>query len=238
MVPGEHKLPQHVGPPLAAEFGVSKYYMRGLWDNVVDQFTCGHTLDVGVATRCGRPSELTPTKMAAIHSINSDNPSSTVRQVTIKMATKGLNNSTSTINRWLDDMGAMPNRRWIKSKLKSLQEVWRMHFVCDQADQKRGVYTSMANTIHMDETWFYVMADGERVRVFPHEDDSNLPGFPTVQHKSHVPKTMIIAVNAHPDSAHGFDGKLGVWRVCVRQEQQTGQARTIKRGVCMSRIVL
>ncbi|CAN0046543.1 unnamed protein product, partial [Choristocarpus tenellus] len=71
----------------------------------------------------------------------------------------------------------------------------------------------MANTIHVDETWFYVMADRERVRVFPHEDDSDLPGSSTVQHKSHIPKTMIIAGNACPDSAHSFDGKVGVWRV-------------------------
>ncbi|CAM9768275.1 unnamed protein product [Choristocarpus tenellus] len=26
---------------------------------------------------------------------------------------------------------------------------------------------------------------------------------------------MIIAANAHPDSTHSFDGKLGVWRVCA-----------------------
>ncbi|CAM9450151.1 unnamed protein product [Choristocarpus tenellus] len=72
----------------------------------------------------------------------------------------------------------------------------------------------MANTIHVAETWFCVMADGERFRVFPHEGDSDLPGPPTVQHKSRISKTMIIATNAHPVSAHRFDRKLGVWRVC------------------------
>ncbi|CAM9307431.1 unnamed protein product [Choristocarpus tenellus] len=113
-----------------------------------------------------------------------------------------------------------------------------MDFVCDQVDRKRGVYTSMANTIHVDETWFYVMTDGERVRVFPHEDDSDLPGSPNVQHKSHIPKIMIIAANARPDSTHSFDGKLGIWCVCVCQKRQTGQARTIKKGMCMSRTVL
>ncbi|CAM9898840.1 unnamed protein product [Choristocarpus tenellus] len=71
------------------------------------------------------------------------------------------------------------------------------------------------NAIRVEEVWFYVMADGERVRVFPHEDDSDLPGSPTVQHKSHIPQTMIIAVNACPDSTHSFDGKLGVWHVCA-----------------------
>ncbi|CAM9863900.1 unnamed protein product [Choristocarpus tenellus] len=84
---------------LAAEFGVSKRYMRGLWENVADHLARGHTLDLGVTARSGQPSELTPTKMAAIHSINSDNRSSTVHQMTMKMTTKGLNYSTSTINR-------------------------------------------------------------------------------------------------------------------------------------------
>ncbi|CAM9274856.1 unnamed protein product [Choristocarpus tenellus] len=82
------------------------------------------------------------------------------------------------------------------------------------------------------------MADGKRVRVFPHEDDSDLPGSPTVQHKSHIPKSMIIATNTCPNSARSFDGRLSVWRVCVCQKRQTGQIRTIKGGKCMSRTVL
>ncbi|CAM9998629.1 unnamed protein product [Choristocarpus tenellus] len=73
----------------------------------------------------------------------------------------------------------------------------------------------MVNMILVDETWFYVMVDGERVGVFPHEDDSYFPGSPTVQHKSHIPKSMIISANARLDSANRFDGKLGVWCVCA-----------------------
>ncbi|CAM9140589.1 unnamed protein product [Choristocarpus tenellus] len=62
------------------------------------------------------------------------------------------------------------------------------------------------------------MADGVRVRVrvFPYEDDGDLPGSPPVHYKSHIPKAMIIAANALSGSAQGldgFDGKLGVW--CV-----------------------
>ncbi|CAM9849999.1 unnamed protein product, partial [Choristocarpus tenellus] len=91
-----------------------------------------------------------------------------------------------------------------------------MDFVCDQVAWKGCVYASMANTIHVGETWFYVINDGKRVRTFPHGDDSDLPRPPTVQDKSHIHKTMIIAVaNAPPDSAHSFDGKLDVWRVCA-----------------------
>ncbi|CAM9980098.1 unnamed protein product [Choristocarpus tenellus] len=73
-----------------------------------------------------------------------------------------------------------------------------MDIMCDQMDRKRGVYASMAIIIHVDETWFYVMTDKERVGVLLDEDDSDLPGSATVQHKSHIPKTMIIAANALP----------------------------------------
>ncbi|CAM9491148.1 unnamed protein product, partial [Choristocarpus tenellus] len=102
---------------------------------VTDQLTRGHMLDVGVTARSRRPLELTLTNMATIHTINSNKCSSSVRQVIMKMATKGLNSRTSTINRLLDDMEGMPNHCWIKPKLKWWQKVWRMDFVCDQVDR-------------------------------------------------------------------------------------------------------
>ncbi|CAM9477904.1 unnamed protein product, partial [Choristocarpus tenellus] len=64
------------------------------------------------------------------------------------------------------------------------------------------VCTPPWGTRSMDETWFYVIADRERVGVFPHEDDGDLAGSPTLQYKSHIPKTMINPANARPDSAH------------------------------------
>ncbi|CAM9347377.1 unnamed protein product [Discosporangium mesarthrocarpum] len=47
----------------------------------------------------------------------------------------------------------------------------------------------MFNVIHIDETWFYLMVYGQKVRVFAVED---MPGAPKLQHKSHVPKFMFI----------------------------------------------
>ncbi|CAM9508397.1 unnamed protein product [Choristocarpus tenellus] len=148
MVPGEHKLPQQVGQALAAEFGVSESYMQGLLEDVADQLARGHTLDLGMAACSGWPSELTSTKMVAIHSINSDNPSPTVPQVTMKMAAKGPNYWTSTINRSLDDMGDIPNDRWIKPKLKivakrmenGLKIKWTGNVVCTSPWRTRSIW--------------------------------------------------------------------------------------------------
>ncbi|CAM9531068.1 unnamed protein product [Discosporangium mesarthrocarpum] len=57
----------------------------------------------------------------------------------------------------------------------------------------------MFNTIHVDETWFYLMVDDQKVRMFPGEDK---PGAPTVEPKSHIPKAIFITANGQPDSAH------------------------------------
>ena len=58
--------------------------------------------------------------------------------------------------------------------------------------------------------------------MFPGED---IPGSPRVQHKSHVPKIMIIVANARPDPTHNFDGKIGIWRICVMKTAQRSSKR-------------
>ena len=68
-------------------------------------------------------------------------------------------------------------------------------------------------------TWFYVMSDGEHPRYFPGEIVDKAP---TIQHKSHIPKVMAIVANARLDPSHGFDGKIGIWRVCGEKVTEKG----------------
>ncbi|CAN0111437.1 unnamed protein product [Pylaiella littoralis] len=70
------------------------------------------------------------------------------------------------------------------------------------------------------------MREKEKVQVFPGEE---VPGPPRVQHKSHLPKIMVIVANARPDPAHNFDGKIGIWRICVIKTAQRSSKRR-KRG--------
>ena len=53
----------------------------------------------------------------------------------------------------------------------------------------------------------------------------DIPGSPRVQNKSHVPKIMIIVVNVRPDPTHNFDGKIGIWRICVMKTAQRSSKR-------------
>ncbi|CAN0371463.1 unnamed protein product [Pylaiella littoralis] len=80
--------------------------------------------------------------------------------------------------------------------------------------------------VHVDESWFYLMREKENVRVFPGEE---VLGAPRVQHKSHLPKIMVIVANARPDPAHNFDGKIGIRRICVIKTAQRASERR-KRG--------
>ncbi|CAM9741400.1 unnamed protein product, partial [Sphacelaria rigidula] len=50
-----------------------------------------------------------------------------------------------------------------------------------------------------------------------------------VQHKSHLPKIMVIVANARPDPSHNFDGKIGIWRICVLKTAKRSSKRR-KRG--------
>ena len=74
----------------------------------------------------------------------------------------------------------------------------------------------------MDESWFFLLKDEEKIHMFPGED---IPGSPRVQHKSHVPEIMIVVANARPDPTHTFDGKIGIWRICVMKTAQRSSKR-------------
>ena len=56
----------------------------------------------------------------------------------------------------------------------------------------------------------------------------DIPGSPRVQHKSHVPKIMVIVANARPDPAHNFDGN---WHLAhLRHENGPAQLEEEEGG--------
>jgi hypothetical protein len=154
---------------------------------------------------------LTPTKETALVEANVSNRRGTVRQIHSKVKESGLGVSQSSVFRWFKSMGAVSKRRWIKPAVTFEQRWNRLNFVVNQVDDRCMRYPSAFNTIHVDETWFYLMSDGEHARYFPGEVVDSAP---TVQHKSHIPKVMAIVANARPDPNHEFDGKIGIWRIC------------------------
>ena len=86
--------------------------------------------------------------------------------------------------------------RCIKPSLSESEKKRRIDFICDRVDEVTGNFLDKFNVIHLDESWFFLPRDKEKIRMFPGED---IPGSPRVQHKSHAPKIMIIVANARPE---------------------------------------
>ena len=73
-----------------------------------------------------------------------------------------------------------------------------------------GIYSPMYDRVHIDEKWFYLLADGG-ARYAPDGDDAE---FVCCTHKNHIPKVMFLCAVARPRKfADGtkWDGKIGVW---------------------------
>lgn len=83
----------------------------------------------------------------------------------------------------------------INPSLSKSQKNHRIDFICDQR-----------NVVNMDESWYFLLKDKEKIRMFP---DKATPGRPGVQRKGRVPTIVIIVAKARPDPSHNFDGKVG-----------------------------
>ncbi|CAM9504379.1 unnamed protein product, partial [Laminaria digitata] len=138
----------------------------------------------------------------------------------------GLEFGLETVRRWFEKEGAVKKARRIKPSLSEAQKKRRTDYICDQVDETAGNYFDMGNVIHLDESWFFLLKPKETVRIFPGE---TISGSPRVQHKSPLPKIMVIVANARPDPSHNFDGEIGIWRICILKTAERSSKRR-KRG--------
>lgn len=224
--PGKRRVPKGSLDPICKRYGVGPEYPSKLWKTVRSQIDDTQEVDLSNNKRSGRPSLLTPTKAAALRKVNKQNRSFTLRQVSDQLKDIGLEYGAETVRRWFMKEGAVKVARRIKPSLSPAQKKRRIDFICDQVDETTGEFLDQGNVIHLDESWFFLLRDKEKVRIFPGEE---IPGAPRVQHKSHLPKIMVIVANARPDPSHDFDGKIGIWRICVmKTAERSSKGR--KRG--------
>lgn len=114
-----------------------------------------------------RPCLLTPTKKAALVKANMADQRETVRHIHRKVKDSGMGVSHASVFVWLKTTGAVSRRRCIKPSLASYQ-IWnRLLIVVNQVDTMMMSFSSAFNVIHVDQTWFCLMVDGERARYFP-----------------------------------------------------------------------
>ncbi|CAN0351453.1 unnamed protein product, partial [Laminaria digitata] len=212
--------------PIGDRYGVGPEYPSKLWKNAKAQMDATQEVDLSNSTRTGRPSLLTPTKVATLKSVNKKNRSFTLRQVSDQLKEIGLEYGTETVRWWFNKEGAAKVARRIKPSLSPAQKLRRIDFICDQVDETTGDFLDQFNVVHVDESWFFFLRTKEKIRMFPGE---HIPGAPRVQRKSHLPKIMIIVANARPDPTHNFDGKIGIWRICVMKTAERSSKKR-KRG--------
>ena len=79
--PGKVRMPKGALYPICKRYGVSPRYPPMLWESVEDQIDANQEVDLSSEERKGRPSLLTPTTVAALKKVNSQNRPFTLRQV-------------------------------------------------------------------------------------------------------------------------------------------------------------
>jgi len=63
--------------------------------------------------------------------------------------------------------------------------------------------------VDVDEKYFHTVASNRPLKVPP----GTIAPTTEVQHKSHVPKVLVLSAIAKPNLRHKFDGKVGFWRI-------------------------
>ena len=90
--------------------------------NVRSQIDSTQGLDLSSKKRKGRPSLLTPTKVAALRTVNKQNRSFTLMQVSDQRKDNGLDYGTETVRRWFFKERAAKVARRIKPSLSQAQK--------------------------------------------------------------------------------------------------------------------
>ena len=128
--------------------------------------------------------------------------------------------SLTTVWRWAKVKGFARTSRWIKPKLSDQHKLNRIKYVLEQVqdlDADHPRFTNMFDRVHIDEKWFYLLANGTTIILGP---DEELPARPVVQHKSHVPKAMFVSVIGRPNPNFNFDGL-----VCIESCTEVVEAK-------------
>ena len=97
--PGNVRRPKGALDPICKRYGVSPRHPPMLWKNVKEQIDANQEVDLSSKERKGRPSLLTPTKVAALKKVNSQNRSFTLRQVSDQLDDLGLEYGAPTLLR-------------------------------------------------------------------------------------------------------------------------------------------
>lgn len=184
---------------------VSKSTACDIWAKYSLQRDAGGTINLSRAKRGGRPS-LRGAKWAGV--LESLPPP---KRTSLRRWAKAAGVDHATLWRWAKRMEVKRHRRFIKPALTAAHKSQRVAYIRCQVtddDPRHPVYHDHFDVVHVDEKWFYLLADGQSILLAPGETP---PKCPKVKHKSHIPKAMFVAVAARPQPQRAFDGKIGIF---------------------------
>lgn len=171
--------------------------------------------------RCGRHSKLTNDLRQVYIKIGQEYANMwlrlTVRILQIELSKAHFHLSLITISHHLKLMNSKIHNIKIKPDLSPSQKNTRLNFILNMADRSHGLerpehhYKDQYDTVHVDETWFYLNYIQNKILVF---DGIVIPDAPTTRHRSHIVKVMFLVAMARPrkfPEGNDFDGKIGLW---------------------------
>lgn len=203
------KLPAGLIGDLAREYDVDKRTIQRIGLSFRTELPGQDGIDLHRHRRkvCGRPKmplSAIKSRIAAISPCKRRN----IRGMAIKAEL-----APTTMFKALKRLKAHKCRRWLRPCLSEKQKLARLEWIVGLAE-KRGRewdFPDFDHWVHVDEKWFYLVKDGERIYVLPEEAP---PGAPRVQNKRFITKVMFLAAIGRPHRHHNgraFDGKVGIW---------------------------
>ncbi len=192
---------------LCKEYGVGVHYLRqDLLPNVLATPDDGDPFARAERSNKGVPTKLTPTKDAAMKEQCAEWGGDFAYQ---EMADLLLDVFDLKISRQAvaKHLRAQEWQLRATSRAEPLLRDDLGHFEARAAFGRKHRKENWKNWVDVDEKWFYTMALRLLLKIPPGEPIPRR----YIRHKSHVPKTMFLAALGRP--GHGFDGKVGIWRV-------------------------
>ena len=152
----------------------------------------------------GRRKIFTPQLDAVVRQISANNHFKlSPKRLALHMGYQGVQVSGRTVQRHVN------YQQWRRTRVKTVPLLTAVHKHARSTWAKRHLLSKWTTHVDIDEKYFYgTLLQG--TRLIP----PNVPSPKTaVQHKSHIPKVMMLTAVARPNCQHSFDGKVGIWPI-------------------------
>lgn len=206
---------------LAKKFGVSVPAISKIWKQIKARHQVEGVFSPSVKKRSGRPRLYDHNAIAESVELVEQSSRGTLRDIASKLGV-----GTSTLWRIMqegDNDGGqiiLPHTNPVLPLLTAEHKVSRTFYALNRLDLTTGLFDAFDAEVHVDEKWFYITRQNQRIYITQREKKNAVLPARRVVHKSHITKVMFLAATARPvfdaDGTCTFDGKIGCWPIIER----------------------